>query len=466
MQNLIQQINRLCDHSRERLVLEAGLKNYMERELQIVSQQQPGDLTETAAEAVAWGCALSRDNLYLEVGKALQKSGSIDLPDLKVSGRHSLTWRDATWLLMQHVMWGEVAILQRNFSCEAVLFSDLGLLLIRREGRLQQEILYQMLRNVLLKQDEVMEYLSSKPTFGGINFTFPNPFHTINYGHTALYRMAQEALLLRTVAWVDPASAWFDPAQAFPTLVRELRQTPNPCTTFLELTTTDPIFLIKPGHVYRNNEEPLNRQVEVALLASSGSPQLAEQNAFRLWLGLTSGKRALANEIELMVALVKMLVRQQDLKEIVIDGWTGSSMKGISIQDAPKAYSSHGEEFEQMREAITRESPEVKVRTLIGCCYEEKVREALSCDFFCSSAYTASILPSRFCALPGIVHTSNRGLAHLRMHIHRRANFVPPELIEDLPFDEGLHPLDTSYTIPVEPFLNWVQTKLLTTEQS
>ena len=100
-----------------------------------------------------------------------------------------------------------------------------------------------------------------------------------------------------------------------------------------------------------------------------------------------------------------------------------------------------------MREAITRQSPDVKVRTLIGCSYEEKIREALSCDFFCSSAYTASILPSRFCGFPGIVHTSNRGLAHLRMHIHRRATFVPPELIEDLPFDEGLHPLNTSYML-------------------
>ena len=462
MQKLIEHINEQCGHSSDRLALEAGLKQYMEHKLQVVSQQQPGDLTGTAKAAVAWGCELSRDDFYLQLGSALQERECIELTDLELSGRHSLTWRDATWLLMKHKQWGAVAILQRNFSCEAVLYADQDLLLIRREGRLQKEIFHQTMRNVLLKQNDVLRYLSSSPVFGGINFTFPNPFHTINYGHTALYRMAQDALLLRTVGWVDPASAWFDPAQAFPTLVRELQPTPNPCSTFLELTTTDPIFLVKPGHVYRNNEEPLNRQVEVALLASSGSPQLPEQSAFRLWLGLTSGKRALANEIELMVALVQLLVRQQGLKEIVIDGWTGSSMKGVSIQDAPKAYSSHGEEFEQMREAITRQSPDVKVRTLIGCSYEEKIREALSCDFFCSSAYTASILPSRFCALPGIVHTSNRGLPHLRMHIHRRANFVPPELIEDLPFDEGLHPLDTSYMIPVEPFLNWVQTLVLT----
>lgn len=461
MRQLLDHLNQLSQGSKDRLVLEATLATYLEQELQVVDLRATETVPEGLQAMVAWGSSLSHDDFYRQLGEALARSGRIELPELELSGAHSLTWRDATWLLLRHQRFGEVAVLQRNFSCEGVLFADQHCFLIRREGRAQQVVLQQMLRNVLLRQDAITTYLNSKPRFGGINFTFPNPFHTINYGHTALYRLAQDPLLLRTTAWVDRACAWFDPSVAFPTVVADVQPVPLPCTTFLELTMSEPLLLFKPGHVYRNHEEPLNRQVELSLLAASGAARPKANDGFRLWLGLTSGKRALVNEIPLMVALVELLVQQRQLQEVVIDGWTGSSMQGTTENETPQAYQSHGAEFEAMRAAIQARAPEVTVTSLIGRSYEQKLVEALRCRFFCTSAYTASILPSRFCAMEGVVHTSNRGLPHLRMHIHRRASFVPPALVEDEAFEEDLHPLDTSYRIPLEPFLSWVQKQVL-----
>jgi hypothetical protein len=457
MLNLLNHLEELSRGSRDRLVLEATLRSYLEQGLHVVSLRELQLLPEPLRAACDWGASLSHDDFYRQLAAALERTGTIDLPELGLNGRHSLSWRDSTWLLLWHEQFGDVAVLQRNFSCEAVLFADLHLFLIRREGRLQEQILHQMLRNVLLRQEAVKTYLKSLPTFGGINFTFPNPFHTINYGHTALYRLAQDPLLLRTKVWVDPANAWFDPSVAFPTVVAGLCAVPTPCPTFIELTTPEPIFLFKPAHVYRKHEEPLNRQVELALLAASGAAQPRPAAGFRLWLGLTSGKRSLVNERSLMAALVELLVKNRHLNEVIIDGWTGSSMKDAVMEEAPPGYSSHAEEFEQMRGAILERAPQVTIRSLIGRNYEEKLQEALGCGFFCSSAYTASILPSRFCAMGGVVHTSNRGLPHLRMHIHRRSLFVPKELVFDEPFEEGLHPLDTSYRVAEEPFLRWVE---------
>ena len=461
MLSLLQHLGQTTSASKVRLALEDNLKRYLATDLRVVSHQKQTDLPDPLCSAVAWGLSLSTHDFYRKLAKSLEKSGSIELPDIGLRGRHSLSWRDATWLVLQHDQFGAVLVLQRNFSCEAILFADLHLFLVRREGRVQEQILYQMLRNVLLRQDAVRDYLTSSPVFGGINFTFPNPFHTINYGHTALYRLAQDPLLLRTTAWLDPATAWFDPSAAFPAVVADLRPVPTPCRSFVELETDAPMFLFKPGHAYTQNEEPLNRQVELALMAASGAARPAGAQGFRLWLGLTSGKRALVNEIPLMVALVKLLVQRRQLQEIVVDGWTGSSMPGFTELEAPAAYSSHMGEFETMRAAIESEVSGVQITSLIGFSYEQKLREALSCGFFCTSAYTASILPSRFCALRGVVHTSNRGLPQLRMHIHRRAVFVPQELVEDEPFEEGLHPLDTSYAITVEPFLNWIEKEVL-----
>lgn len=461
MDQLLDYLNLQNQGSTDRLIIEANLATYLKQKLQVVQLKNPETIPDTLNELVTWGASLSHADFYRQLGDAVARSGTIDLPELELSGSHSLTWRDATWLLLHHQRFGEVAVLQRNFSCEAVLFVEQDLFLIRREGRAQELILQQMLRNALLKQDAVRTYLNSKTTFGGFNFTFPNPFHTINYGHTALYRLAQDPLLLRTTAWVDRACAWFDPSVAFPTLVADVQEVPLPSTTFLELAASEPMLLIKPGHVYRNNEEPLNRQVELTLLAASGAARPKRDDGFRLWLGLTSGKRSLVNETPLMVALVDMLVQQRQLHEVVIDGWTGSSITDITENETPQAYQSHRTEYEAMREAIQTRVPQVTVTSLIGRSYEQKLVEALGCKFFCTSAYTASILPSRFCAMEGVVHTSNRGLPHLRMHIHRRASFVPTTLVKDEAFEDDLHPLDTSYSIPIEPFLKWVQEQVL-----
>lgn len=461
MLSLLLQLKELSGGSKDRLKLKSGVQCYLEKRLTVVQHSRASGISGRIQAAADWALKLSAQEFYRQLATSIESTGMVKLSNLKISGHHSLSWRDTTWLLLQHEELGSIALLQRNFTCEAILFVELDLFVIRREGRLQEHILRKMLRNLVLHHDAVCSYLARNPVFGGINFIFPSPFHTINFGHTALYRLAKDPLLLRTCAWVDPATTWFDPANAFPTVIANLRTVPSPCRTFFELEMKEPMFLIKPGHVYRQNEEPLNRQVELALLAASGAARASVDQGFRLWLGLTSGKRALVNEIPLMMALIELLMQRHHLEDVMIDGWTGSSMPGKVDTGTPSLYASHETEFATMHAAIRARFPQLKVTSLIGFCYEEKLRSALRCSFFCTSAYTASILPSRFCAMRGIVHTSNRSLPLLRMHIHRRSMFVPPNLVEDEPFDEKQDPHETSYSIPVNPFITWVENEAL-----
>ncbi|QPN65836.1 hypothetical protein [Synechococcus sp. CBW1006] len=370
---------------------------------------------------------------------------------------HSLTTADSTWLLGKHLEFGEIAILQRNFSLEAVFFDDLSLLVLI-DGRLQVQMFTNMIHIVFRNFADIENYLMSVPTFGGLNFTFPNPLHTICFGHSALLAIQNNGIALGTTAWCKESSLWFNPSNAFPSVVRNINLVSTMKSPFLELTTGNPIFLLKAAHKYNPFDDDLNRKLDLELLGSScRSKVVPSAGNFKIWLGLTSGKRSLVNELDVMLVLAGLLIDKFSLSEIVVDGWTSSSDSDSKAREVnePSVYKSHSSEYEAIMKAIRKAYPDCLVRSLIGISYEEKVLEALGCSFSFTSGFTASIVPSRICALPGIVHCSNRGKGLLKTHIHRKSLMVPSHIIEDQPHDSSVHPADTSYKIKLDDFVQW-----------
>ena len=190
------------------------------------------------------------------------------------------------------------------------------------------------------------------------------------------------------------------------------------------------------------------------------SLQLGDEAVRGLWLGLTSGKRLLLNEQEVVLATVEALMVSEGLNCVFIDGWTGSSAlldKAVIASDTPAGYESHASEAQQCTEAINQRWPDLKVRSLVGLPYEYKVAVGLLCRFSLTSAYTSSVIPARVCSLPGVIHSSKVGRQMIDMHIWRHSEFVPDELITDrLDPNANINPLDVDYLIDVNGYAQWL----------
>lgn len=376
---------------------------------------------------------------------------------LGLVGQHSLTCNDITWLYMTHEVFGKCLILQRNFGCEAVLIPDLCVLFVLRLGKGQERVTQMLLGWLHKYRTEIHQYSNQKTVFSGFNLHFPSPFHTIASGLPALMRISEDLPFLRASGYLAATNVWFDPRRLYPSLIFELVTdclSGRPLEPWLEM----PGFLMKPAHGFKANEEPFNRRLDMLLLASSSSSEYEAQDnhPYTLWVGLTSGKRSLVNEPQILRILFELLLRKRNISRILVDGWTGSSIDKKFI-DVPEAYKSHDAEVEVIHSIAADISTDIIVTSLVGCCYEEKVRSAFRCDFSFTSAYTASIVPSRICSLPGIVHASNRALSNLRMHVYRRSVFVPSELIEDQDFGLSASPHDVSWKINERLFAAWLE---------
>ena len=122
----------------------------------------------------------------------------------------------------------------------------------------------------------------------------------------------------------------------------------------------------------------------------------------------------------------------------------------------PELYKGHADEYIQIEKKIMAHFPGIKCISLLGKSYEKKILVAAGCHLSLTSAYTASVVPSRICGLPGIVHTSNAGLGGLNMHIWRKALIVPPDIIFDHDVPPNQDPVDTSYEIVESKFEVWL----------
>ncbi len=410
-------------------------------------------------QACEWAKDIDNNIFYVQLAQSLQDTGEINIPSLDITGKHSLSFYCFTWLVVQHPLFGELAILQCNYSFEA-LYIDRSKLLINCIGIGQQENLAFML-GLSAKQD-FASYLLASPAYRGVNLNFSSPFHAICFGHTALMNLELVGINLYCNGYVNPPNSWFDAARMFPSVIRNsLPQ--DKIYEIVELNLDVPVFHVKFCHLYKTDES-LNRLLDLVFLsasgASAGSIDLGEnQDGLNIWLGLTSGKRSLENELSVILIFLKIVSNVSTIARIYVDGWTGSSMASLNDSESglePELYKGHADEYIQIEKKIMAHFPGIKCISLLGKSYEKKILVAAGCHLSLTSAYTASVVPSRICGLPGIVHTSNAGLGGLNMHIWRKALIVPPDIIFDHDVPPNQDPVDTSYEIVESKFEVWL----------
>lgn len=439
----------------------------------IISNQA---LSSEESDAVQWAASISNDDFYTNILSSASERGEIILDTKDFTCRHSLTLDYSTWLIGQHPVYGNVLVLQSNYAYEAVLFDCLSLYVIQPQGIGQDRALGILIGQLQwpIHKSRIARYLSSSPRFAGINLSYPSPFHNITFGHTGLLSLHMKNLSPRTAVHILKGHTWFDPTHLFPSVVSSVSEF-EPKGQFIELSSADPVFFCKVGHLYRTAAIE-NRMLDIAFLASSvhysASLQsligLERKPQFCVWVGLTSGKRLLVNESSIILATLEQLEKRKSIEYVFIDGWTGSSCKSEESDKTviPALYAEHDTEALRLANAIEYRFPNARVKSLVGFTYEHKVAAALLCKFSITSAYTSSFVPARVCSLPGVIHSSNSGRPTLNMHIWRKSSMVPESItIDVIPNSNDINPLDYSYEIVESSYADWLS-KIVTDKVS
>ncbi|MFZ4565794.1 MAG: hypothetical protein ACOYMY_04960 [Prochlorococcaceae cyanobacterium] len=432
-------------------------------------------LQDKDQRALEWMQRIENDDFMLEIGESLStQRQSLMLRRTELCINHSLTTGFATWLLGTHPEFGSVLVLQLNYALEAILFEELDLYLLAPQGIEQAWSLASLwgmlMTNTLYTprfEESLSRYLKTMPAFGGLNLSYHSPFHTMTFGHAGLLKFHLGGYDLRAKARVVNNHLWFDASRLFPTVVAETTEF-TPTGRFIEIEAMEPVFHCKVGQLYRVSNTVDHRMLDLAYLATSStyiptvreSLELGDGVIRGLWVGLTSGKRQLLNELEIVLATVEALIANDGINCVFIDGWTGSSVvlnKDEKVTDTPSGYESHTAEAEACTKAINQRWPSLMVRSLVGLPYEYKVATGLLCKFSLTSAYTSSVIPSRVCSLPGVIHSSRVGREVMNMHIWRHSEFVPDELITDrLVPEANINPLDADYLIDISCYSQWL----------
>lgn len=437
-------------------------------------------LNQTQINAFKWGEKIDNNAFMLAAGKSLAESNLIKFDNIEFT--HSLTLGIITWLIGNHNIFGEIFVLQKNFSIEAIFFNDLEIFLSLSNNENVCKTnknyfltflkkIYLMSRNIEFK-NKLTSYLLSKPKFGGFMLSFPSPFHCMVFGHTGLLKYQANNLNIKTNAKILKYNCWIDPSRIFPNMILNTIEYNKGSNIFIELQEKEPYFYFKPGYRYQRKEKDINNIFDTICLELGQkyiekikSIYKIDENKTYLWLGISCGKRSLVNESEIILETIAAFQKLKPIDGVFIDGWTSSSLNMDNIEediinyDAHWLYKNHHKEFEFYKSAIEKNFSNIEVISSIGIPYEYKIAMCSLCKFAFTSAYTNSVVPSRICSIKNIIHSSNLG-RNPRMHIYKNSEYIPEELILDFP-EKTTHSLDTNYKILIEEYKNWLNSKLL-----
>lgn len=439
------------------------------------------NLNQIQMNAFMWGKEIKNNTFMLAIGKSLAENNLIKFDNLEFT--HSLTTGRITWLIGHEEIFGDILVVQKNFSIEAIFFSDLELFLSLPPLKYCEKHKHSLLvffnqLKFILKNNEfknkLISYLLSKPKYGGFIFHYLSPFHCMAFGHTGLLKYQMNNLNIKTNVKILKYNCWIDPSQIFPNMILNTKEYEN-SDIFLELQEKELYFYFKAGYRYDPNEKDLNETFDAICLELGQkykqkikSFYKIDENKTYLWIGLTSGKRQLINESEIVLETISTFNKYNPIDGIFIDGWTSSSLSIDNIEKEDiivsrsqpyiELYKDHHNKFEFYKSIIEKNFPNIKVISAVGIPYEYKIAMCSLCKFAVTSAYTNSIVPSRICGIKNIIHSSNLG-RNPKMHIYKNSEYVPEELILDFP-EKNTHHLDVNYKIKITEYKNWINSKI------
>ncbi|NYR10871.1 hypothetical protein [Psychrobacter sp. BI730] len=172
-----------------------------------------------------------------------------------------------------------------------------------------------------------------------------------------------------------------------------------------------------------------------------------------LWLGISTEKRSLKNQVSIFTKLICHLSSFHKLC-VVVDGLTASITDNNEAVPVENKYSVNDKiAFMDLKKAC----PMAFFISLLNSKASDKVGVAHLVDFHVCSGGTGSIWTSRLARANGVLHVSQAMYTSAKnSHIHHNSIFFPRELIEDFAEEgQGKSIFNVSYTINAVDFLSF-----------
>lgn len=176
------------------------------------------------------------------------------------------------------------------------------------------------------------------------------------------------------------------------------------------------------------------------------SSNIEKNSNLRIWIGITSQKRRWVEQVEGISLLIKLLQKNKIAFKIIFDGWTSPITSSESDQ---KNITS---DLKVIDEIVNNCDFKFNYDSVVGHTAEQKIKEALNCDFYVSNYASGSLFVSRFAGITGLSHLNNN--MDRNHHIHHRNTEIPNSIINDIN-EDGKVGHHVSYSIKPTDFINY-----------
>lgn len=181
---------------------------------------------------------------------------------------------------------------------------------------------------------------------------------------------------------------------------------------------------------------------------------LRSRGFFVLWFGISSTKRCLSDQVDLLVALVRLLRDLCGEVCVIVDGWTRA------LTPLPSDEDFIGKETILLQEIQARLDDQVPIVNAVGLTAPAKAALSLLVDFHVTPCGSASLWPSRFAMAPGVLHSNqNYYSTSIASQVYASGSSLYPMqgVLDFVKKAQNIRP----YFIGILPFIAWVKKEFL-----
>lgn len=117
-----------------------------------------------------------------------------------------------------------------------------------------------------------------------------------------------------------------------------------------------------------------------------------------LWIGITGQKRYWLEQVSGYASIIKELKKSFDNIKVFVDGLTAGDGGRLHVH----------EDIEVFRSIEDIVGSDATMISLVGMDYVSKIACCNTCDFFITNSGSGTIVPLRFCRIPGVIHSNTK----------------------------------------------------------
>lgn len=396
------------------------------------------------------------------VSGSIEQYGEIRI-ECPVSGklatcRHSICMRHRNALRFESVE--PFYIIQDNYTFEGIFFPSRKIF-VHVKGCLSPEGKISSLADKILESEKsYRKYFSSNPDFGGVRISHSSPYHYYYFKMPALYdyvRGASKPVMLVSSCdgdYLDLKKVFKDRVSRYEIIDFHDGWQGSNIPVECHLNRFYFILGYRKTWVEKSVKDSLDHAVRESAVNNKEIVENIDDYDFKIWLGVTTGKRKWLEEIDSYKEVINYLSKKYRRVAVYVDGWT-SSNNVSGWFPGKKMFKEDYECFFDLSE-FANGFDGVDVVSVVGETANNKLIIGASVDFFIANHATGSLWISRVLAKKGITHTSNaaRGSAS-QQHDHWNDVLVPKELVTDVFSKDDKNVFQVSYNIKVEEFMGF-----------